>query len=351
MRKINKKIALVGGVRPNFVKIAPLYHELRRRGGDFFLINAGQHFDDTMASQFFREFEMKPKVSLRPSHESVIKQMTDMMLGIESAILEHKPDLLVVFGDVNATLCAALAANKMHIKLAHVESGLRSANHDMPEETNRILVDRLSDILFTTEESGLKNLKREGVRGAVHHVGNIMMDTLSLFIPKIKPKKEKFYFGTLHRGENVDNREVFHQILVALEEIAKDATLYLSVHPRTEKKAIEFGFLDRIKSICRVLPPLSYLDTISYQKHAQLVLTDSGGIQEETSFLGTPCLTLREETERPITVTHGTNIIGGVTTKSILSAYKKHPFSKKKLKAPFWDGKASKRIADVLLNS
>lgn len=350
MVKKRKKIVLVGGARPNFMKMAPLYHELKKRPVSVVLLNSGQHFDDAMALQFFREFKIKPDISLTPSRVSVTKQMFDIMTGLEAVFLEEKPDMVVVFGDVNSTLYASILAHKMEINLAHVEAGLRSHNRKMPEEINRRMVDHMSDLLFVTEESGLKNLTREKVTGAVHFVGNIMMDTLTLFLPKIKPKKEDFYFSTLHRAENVDSKEVFHEILTALEEIAKDSLLYLTLHPRTEKKAQEFGFLDRIKKAFKILPPLSYQETISYQKHAKLVLTDSGGVQEEASFLGTPCLTLRTETERPITVTHGTNIIGGVTTKSILSAYKKHPLSKKKMKVPFWDGKASKRIADILLN-
>ncbi len=345
-----KKIVLVGGARPNFMKIAPLYHELKKRLVNVFLINTGQHFDKAMALQFFREFKIRPHISLNPSRESVSKQMLDIMSGLEQIFTAERPDMVVVFGDVNSTLSAGLVAHKMGIFLVHVEAGLRSFNKQMPEEANRRMVDHISDILFVTEESGLKNLSRERVLGKVHFVGNIMMDTLSLFLPKIKPKKDKFYFLTMHRGENVDNKDVFHQILTALEVISKDALIYLPLHPRTEKKAHEFGFLERIKALCRVLPPLSYQDTLSYQKHAKLVLTDSGGVQEETSFLGTPCITLRTETERPITVTHGTNMIGGVTTKSILRAYSRHSLVKKKMKVKFWDGKASKRIADILLN-
>jgi UDP-N-acetylglucosamine 2-epimerase (non-hydrolysing) len=274
--------------------------------------------------------------------------MADIMIGLEKIFLSEKPDLVVVVGDVNSTLSAALVANKMGIKLAHVEAGLRSGNKLMPEETNRILTDKLSDLLFVTEEDGVANLKREGITKGVYSVGNIMIDTLTLLLPKVKKSTEHFYFCTLHRAENVDNKKVFAEILDALEEISHDAVIYLPLHPRTAKMAEKFGLEGRLKKIFKILPPLSYQETLYYQKNAKLVLTDSGGIQEETSFLGTPCLTLRTETERPITVKKGTNKIAGVTRASILKAYVEHPRKHKKTKIPLWDGKTAKRIVKIL---
>ena len=352
--KKSVKIALVGGARPNFMKIAPLYHEFKQAGLPFFVVSTGQHFDQAMAQQFFTEFKFKPHYTLEPRRDSVVVQMADIMSGLEEIFKRERPWIVVVVGDVNSTLAASIVANKMQIPLAHVEAGLRSGNDLMPEETNRILTDHLSDLLFVTTEEGRENLELEGIKDGVHSVGNIMIDTLALFLPKIKKLKkfnkhdENFFFCTLHRAENVDHKEIFTAILDALELIAKDAPIYLPLHPRTAKMAKQFGLEARLRKIFKILPPLSYQDTIYYQKNAKLVLTDSGGIQEESSFLGVPCLTLRTETERPITVTKGTNKVAGISKKSILQAYVSHPRKRKKTKIPLWDGKTANRIVEVL---
>ncbi|MEK7551810.1 MAG: UDP-N-acetylglucosamine 2-epimerase (non-hydrolyzing) [Patescibacteria group bacterium] len=351
MKYKKTKYALIAGARPNFVKIMPLYHMLKKRGDNFFLVNTGQHFDKSMSDQFFKEFKLRPHFSLKPSHESLARQLSDIVHGLEIIFRKEKPDVIFVVGDVTSTLAGALVANKLGILLVHIEAGLRSHNKYMPEETNRIIVDHLSNIRLASEETALKNLEDERIEHNSYLVGNIMMDTLSHFLPIIKSSKEKFYFCTLHRPENVDNPEVFKDIIDALEEISKDAKIYLSLHPRTRRRAEEFGLLKRIENIFKVLSPLSYSKTLFYQKNAKLVLTDSGGIQEEASFMGVPCITLRTETERPITVTHGTNIIAGVTTQSILDIYKKvksNGLEKRKTKIPLWDGKATKRILDII---
>jgi len=330
------------------MKVAPLCHELKKRKLKYFLVNTGQHFSKEMAGDFFREFKISPDYNLQPSIKSVARQIADIKSGLVKIFIKEKPDLVIVVGDVNSTLAGAQVASEMKIKLAHIEAGLRSFNSKMPEEHNRKETDSLSDYLFVTQPEGAANLKREGINKNVYLVGNIMIDTLKIFLPKIKKTKEKFYFCTLHRAENVDNKKVFAGILDAIEEIAKDNRIYLPLHPRTKKMAEQFGFSARLKKVFFVLPPLNYRQSLYYQKNAKLVLTDSGGVQEETSYLGVPCLTLRTETERPITVKLGTNIIGGVSKKSILAAYKRINFKKRNKKIPLWDGGTSARIVKII---
>jgi UDP-N-acetylglucosamine 2-epimerase (non-hydrolysing) len=342
-----KHIILVGGARPNFMKITPLYLELKKRGAKVTLVNAGQHFDAEMSGDFFREFGVKPDVVLQPSRNTEHEQFSDMLMGLGKEYARLQPDLAIVVGDTNTTLAAALAARLQDIPVAHVEAGLRSFNRVMREERNRILVDSMSQFLFITEKSARENIRAERLTGKVFLVGNVMMDMIRLFPPKPLGISEPFFFATLHRPENVDDQKIFGDILDALEVIARDAPIYLPLHPRTKKRAEEFGYGKRLSEIFRLLSPLGYAATIAYEKEAELVLTDSGGLQEETTFLGTPCITLREETERPITVEKGTNMIGGITKTSILRAYKKPRRAKKRV-IPLWDGKTAGRIADTL---
>jgi UDP-N-acetylglucosamine 2-epimerase (non-hydrolysing) len=343
-----KKIAIIGGARPNFMKIAPLCRVFKKQKLEFFIVNTGQHFSKEMSQVFFNEFNLRPDYNLQPRRNSVIEQFADIMKGIEKIFLKEKPALVIVVGDVNSTLAGALVANKIGIKLAHVEAGLRSFNNKMPEEFNRKITDHLSDYLFVTAEEGLENLKKEGIVKNVFYVGNIMIDTLKHFLPRVKKTNEKFYFCTLHRPENVDNKKIFSEIIDALEVISKDCKIYFPLHPRTEKMARKFNLLKRMKKNFIILKPLNYLDSLFYQKNARLILTDSGGIQEEASYLGVPCITLRNETERPITLKLGTNTIGGVTKKSILAAYKKKYLKRKNTKIPLWDGKAAERIGNII---
>lgn len=343
------KIAVIAGARPNFMKIAPLCQELKKRHLDFFLVNTGQHFSPEMADDFLIEFDLQADYNIQPSQDNVVSQFGDIMKGLEQVFVKQKPTLVIVVGDVNSTLAAALVAHKMGIKLAHIEAGLRSFNKAMPEEHNRIMTDYLSDYLFASEIEGVKNLQNEGITNNVFLTGNIMIDTLMMFLPKIKQTDEKFYFCTLHRGENVDNKQRFSQILDALEAISAESKIYLPLHPRTKKMAEQFGLLSRIGRIFQVIKPLNYCESLYYQKNAQLVLTDSGGIQEESSFLNTPCLTLRTETERPITVEQGTAKLAGVTRDSIINAYQRRHNIRKKSDIKLWDGKTSARIVDILI--
>lgn len=345
-----KKIALIGGARPNFIKIAPLYRELNRCSIDFVTINTGQHFDANMSRDFLDEFDLKFDYNLQPTRNSVISQMADIMVQLENIFLKEQVDLVIVVGDVNSTLAASIVANKLGIKLAHVEAGLRSRNYKMPEEHNRILTDQLSDFLLASSEDAVENLRNEKLKGQVILVGNIMIDNLVHFLPQIEESKEEFYFCTLHRAENVDDKSIFTEILDTLEIIAKDAIIYLPLHPRTRNMAEKFGLLKRLENIFELLEPLSYKKSLYYQKNARLVLTDSGGIQEETSVLGVPCLTIRTETERPITVELGTNILAGVTKESILNEHKKINYGKQKVAIPLWDGLTAQRIVSSILN-
>ena len=342
------KVAIIGGARPNFMKIFPLVQEFKKNKIFYFLVNTGQHFDKKMAQDFFVEFGIHPDYNLRPSHFSVIKQFSDIMIDLEKIFLKEKPNLVIVVGDVNSTLAGALVANKLGIKLAHVEAGLRSYNKEMPEEYNRILTDHLADFLFVSEESGIKNLHREGINKNIFFVGNIMLDTLRYFSSKIKNTKDFFYYCTLHRGENVDDKGTFKEILAALKEIARDSKIYLPLHPRTKKMAEQFGLMSRLKKIFELLPPLSYKESLFYEKNAQLILTDSGGVQEEATFLGVPCLTLRTETERPVTTKLGTNTVAGISKRLILRVYRCKDLKRKEVQIKFWDGLVCRRIVKII---
>ena len=344
----NKPIAIIAGARPNFMKVAPLAREFNKQKARHILINTGQHFSANMARNFLKEFKLKPNYTLRPPSAPVARQQADIKKNLEKIFKKESPRLIIVVGDVNSTLWAAQVAKKMRLPLAHLEAGLRSFNPKMPEELNRVQTDKLSDLLFVTEEEGIKNLRREGIKNGVYFVGNIMIDNLELFRRRARKIPGKFYFCTLHRGENVDDKKVFSEIIAALEIISRDSVIYLPIHPRTKKMAQVFGLTNKLKSACRLLPPLSYGQSVSYLQNARLVLTDSGGVQEETSYLGVPCVTLRTETERPITVTRGTNNVAGVTTRSILRTYGKVSFKKRKTRIRYWDGKTAARVVAII---
>ncbi len=346
--KIKEKIAIIAGARPNFMKVAPLYYELKKRNIGCVFINTGQHFTKAMSDNFLKEFGIKPDYAIKPTAISVIAQFSEIIAGLGKIFEKEKPFLVIVVGDVNSTLAGAIVANKMGIPLAHIEAGLRSYNRKMPEEINRIIVDQLSDLLFVTEKEGMGNLKKEKIVGKVYFIGNIMIDLLCRFLPYIKKTSEEFYFCTLHRAENIDDKKTFEGILDALEVISHDKKIYMPLHPRTEKMARKFKLISRLKNIFSLLPPLSYKESLFYQKNAELVLTDSGGVQEETSFLGIPCITLRTETERPITVIRGTNILAGVRKKEILAVYNKRYRGRKKTAMPLWDGRAAERIVNII---
>ena len=354
------KIVVVAGARPNFMKVAPLMWELRRRAGvSSYLVHTGQHYDEKMSKLFFVELNIpRPDIDLEVGSGSHAAQTAEVMRRFEPVICEQKPDALVVVGDVNSTIACALTAVKLGVRVAHVEAGLRSFDRTMPEEINRILTDAISEWLFVTERSGIANLRNEGVpKERVHLVGNVMIDTLlscrdraesSPVLDQLKLRDKSYGVLTLHRPANVDDHAVFGRLLGAIERIAHEVPLVFPVHPRTRKSLTAIG-AEGLRGLI-LTDPLGYLDFMKLLAHARVVLTDSGGIQEETTVLGVPCLTLRENTERPVTCEQGTNQLVGLDPERILAA------AHKALSAPakagrtpeLWDGQAARRIVDVL---
>ena len=370
------KIFLIAGARPNFMKIAPLIHELERvspsggvpgHGPAWKLIHTGQHYDFKMSKVFFRDFDIpEPDYFLDAGSGSHAEQTAKIMVEFEKVCAAEKADIVVVVGDVNSTLACSIVAKKLNIRVAHIEAGLRSGDMTMPEEINRIVTDSISDYLFVTERSGLDNLHREGKNGGkVFFTGNVMIDTLFYSLEKIKngragrikresagiPGKSGYAVLTLHRPSNVDSRERLGDILDAINRIAADMDIYFPLHPRTEKNIRNFG-LGYMTERFSIIPPLSYLDFLSLWKDSDLVLTDSGGIQEETTALGIPCFTIRENTERPVTIEEGTNTLVGTAKDGILKAYSEFREGvRKKGRVPeLWDGKAAGRIVQILLH-
>lgn len=360
------KILLVAGARPNFVKIAPIIRQLRAKGNEsntgnlsWKLIHTGQHYDYEMSKVFFEDFSIpEPDYFLNVGSWSHAQQTARIMVAFEKVCLEEKPDIVMVVGDVNSTLSSSITSKKLNIKVAHVEAGLRSGDMTMPEEINRIVTDSISDFLFVTEESGIENLIGEGKkREQIFFVGNTMIDTLFYSLEKLKRLKlseinnTKYAIVTLHRPSNVDSKEKLRGILMALMEISRDMDVYFPIHPRTEKNINNYGLTNLIKdSNIKTMPPKSYLKFLSLWKDASLVLTDSGGLQEETTALGIPCFTIRDNTERPVTIKEGTNKLVGAKREKIMDAYStfKNSVSKKRRIPAFWDGKAAERIVDVL---
>jgi len=362
------KIALVAGARPNFIKIAPIIREINASNENKFetiQVHTGQHYDYDMSLSFFEDLGIpKPDYFLHAGSGSHAKQTAKIMIEFEKVCTKEKPDLVIVVGDVNSTLACSITAKKLNIKVAHVESGLRSNDFEMPEEINRIVTDSISDYLFVSEKSGCENLKAEGkYDSTVFFVGNVMIDTLFYQLAKLDEQvkletkiedgaeNRNYAVITLHRPSNVDEKEIFTKIIEALAEISRDMKIVFPAHPRTKNNIERFGLTDKImQSDIELIPPQPYIDFLKLWKDASLVLTDSGGLQEETTALGIPCFTIRKNTERPITIEEGTNILAGTTKESILSAYSLFKNSDlKKGKIPkFWDGKTSQRIVSVL---
>ena len=349
----------VAGARPNFMKIAPLLRELRSRPRfECTLVHTGQHYDAAMSGNFFDELGIAaPEVNLEVGSGSHGEQTAAVLVGIERLLTERRPDVVLVVGDVNSTMAASLAAVKLHVPVAHVEAGLRSGDRRMPEEINRIVTDALSRWCFTTEPAGDENLRAEGVAPErIHHVGNVMIDTLLANLEKARkldtPERlglpGAFALLTLHRPSNVDDPEVLRSLFAVLEEIHAELPVVFPVHPRT-RAAIERLTGGREPAL-RLTEPLGYLDFLRLMADARVVLTDSGGVQEETTVLGVPCLTLRENTERPVTVIEGTNTIVGSDPDTIRKALREVLDGRGKAgRAPaLWDGEAAARIADVL---
>lgn len=357
------RIMAVAGARPNFMKVAPLMAEFLDRGPDRIaplLVHTGQHYDAQMSDAFFRDLDIPaPDINLGVGSGSHADQTAEVLKRIEPVLKEHDPDALVVVGDVNSTLAAALAAAKLGIPVAHVEAGLRSFDREMPEEINRVLTDAISRWLFTTEASAKENLLREGIPSErISFVGNVMIDTLLANLDRARKLDtlqrlalEPGSFGllTLHRPSNVDDPEQLRDVLGVLEEIHDELPLLFPVHPRTEAAIATSLGENRLR--LKTIQPLGYLEFLQVMAHARLVLTDSGGIQEETTALGIDCLTLRDTTERPITISKGTNRLVGRDPGALRKAFRDviDGPAKKGQVPPGWDGKAARRIVDVLM--
>lgn len=360
------KVINVVGARPNFMKVAPLVEAMKRREREFspLIIHTGQHYDSMMSDAFFRDLDLpQPDVDLNVGSASHAAQTAAVMERFEPVVLREKPDWVLVVGDVNSTLACALVCVKLGVKIGHVEAGLRSRDRSMPEEINRLLTDQIADLLFTPSEDADRNLRAEGIPDErIRLVGNIMIDSLFQHLARAREStiREDLGIGgrdyavlTLHRPTNVDERETFLRILDALEEISQSLPIIFPVHPRTRKTISEFGLAERIygNSNLRMIEPLGYLDFLGLYSRARLVMSDSGGLQEETTVLGIPCLTLRENTERPITVEVGTNTVVGTDRKKITTAAfaaLNGSITRERRVPPLWDGHTADRILDAL---
>lgn len=358
------RIINVVGARPNLMKIGPIMAEMHRFPDmKPILVHTGQHYDANMSGVFFQELGIpKPDYNLGVGSGSQTWQTAQIMLALEPLFQELRPDLVLVVGDVNSTLAATLVASKLGIPLAHVEAGLRSFDRTMPEEVNRILTDSVSDYLFTTEPSANENLRAEGIpEHKIFFVGNVMIDTLLGQHERAKALDMQSRYGvqpngyallTLHRPGNVDVSEIFKGILDSIEFLQARLPILFPAHPRTLKRLKEFGLWERVQTMSnlKILEPLSYLQFLGLMTQARLMVTDSGGVQEETTILGVPCLTLRENTERPVTVTQGTNQILGTSPKRIISAIGQVLNSEVKVGShpELWDGSAAKRIVSIV---
>ena len=355
------RILAVAGARPNFMKIAPLMREFARRPDRFepVLVHTGQHYDKAMSESFFQDLGIpEPDVNLGVGSGSHGHQTAEVLMKIEDLIVERRPDAVLVVGDVNSTVAATLAAVKLEVPVAHVEAGLRSWDRKMPEELNRVMTDSVSEWLFTTEPSAETNLLREGIPSEkIHFVGNVMIDTLLSHreraskldtVERLGLEPQNYAVLTLHRPSNVDSAEQLRRLFEVLGRLNQELPVVFPIHPRTAK-AVEDN-LGGMKPDLRLTDPLGYLDFLRLLMDAQMVLTDSGGIQEETTALGVPCLTLRDSTERPVTVTEGTNEIVGTEPAAIEEAIARlRSESPRTGRRPaLWDGAAAQRIVDVL---
>jgi len=353
------KLTLIAGARPNFMKLAPLVAALQAAGNRPRIVHTGQHYDEKMSETFFRELNIpRPDCNLEVGSGSHVFQIAEVMRRLEADLLSHRPDVVVV-GDVNSTLAAAITAQKLGIRVAHVEAGLRSYDRDMPEEINRVLTDAISDWLFTSEAGARENLHREGIPDMrIHFVGNVMIDTLMNQLPRAREVRyfdelglapRSYQVVTLHRPSNVDDPTRLKSILTALGQLNEQLATVFVVHPRTRKRLDEFGLAD-VANRFKMIEPLGYTAMLSLVDSARLVLTDSGGLQEETTALGVPCLTLRENTERPITIEQGTNLLVGWKTDAILAAASQALAEQGAAQRvpENWDGKAAQRIVAIL---
>jgi UDP-N-acetylglucosamine 2-epimerase (non-hydrolysing) len=354
------RILHIVGARPNYMKAAPIMREMFRYPNEFhqLLVHTGQHYAPQMSQVFFQELDIpQPDVNLNVGSGTHAWQTAQVMMRFEPVLEDYQPDWVVVYGDVNSTLACSLVSAKLGFPVAHVEAGLRSFDRSMPEEINRILTDQLSEALFSPSEDADRNLRAEGVAASkIHLVGNVMIDTLIHLLPKsqshwyqLAPNlPSKYILVTLHRPTNVDHADTLAEIMSALETISIQVPVLFPVHPRTRDRLKEFDLQPK-SSRFQLLEPLGYLDFLSLQEHASLVLTDSGGIQEETTYLGVPCLTARSNTERPITISMGTNQLVESESTSLVQAMQASLSGsrQKKKSPPLWDGYTAGRIVKV----
>lgn len=356
----------VVGARPNFMKAAPVlralsaYPAVRQT-----LVHTGQHYDAAMSEVFFRQLEMpRPDFNLGVGSASHAQQTSGIMQAFEPVLLESSPDLVLVYGDVNSTVAAALVCSKLGVRVGHVEAGLRSRDRTMPEEINRLVTDQLSDLLFTPSSDGDENLLREGIDASkIHRVGNVMIDTLIRLLPCAEERfptniSKPYALVTLHRPSNVDDLPWLRDLLAMLADLSDHMNVIFPVHPRTRQRLESLesapGTRPAATPRLQLLEALPYVEFLAFQKQAALVITDSGGIQEETTFLGVPCLTVRENTERPITITHGTNQLVGRSIRKLRAAAEKalkkgSEGKTQKTTVPLWDGHAAERIAQIIV--
>jgi UDP-N-acetylglucosamine 2-epimerase (non-hydrolysing) len=349
------------GARPNFMKVAPVLNALRERENVVqTLIHSGQHYDTNMSDVFLQQLGISaPDVNLAVGSGTHAKQTAEIMMRLEPVVLERQPDMVLVYGDVNSTVATALVCAKLGVRIGHVEAGLRSFDRTMPEEINRLVTDQLADLLFTPSEDGNENLRREGIAAEkIFLVGNVMIDSLVRLLPaaqktlaqttKAEVLPERYALVTLHRPANVDDKVTLKGILQSLLEVNRDLAVVFPAHPRTRKRIADFGLN---AGQLRLLDPLPYVDFLALQSRATVVITDSGGIQEETTYLGVPCLTVRDNTERPITVSMGTNVLVGRDPKNLRVELSRVLSGKAKQGTvpPLWDGRTGERIADILV--
>jgi UDP-N-acetylglucosamine 2-epimerase (non-hydrolysing) len=359
-----KKIISVVGARPNFMKVAPIHFafENHRDRIQHLICHTGQHYDEKMSKIFFDELGLPyPDFYLGVGSGTHAEQTARIMLAFEKIILQEEPDLIIVVGDVNSTIACSLVAKKLHVSVAHVEAGLRSFDREMPEEINRILTDAISDYLFVTEQSAIENLKHEGIsEEKIFFVGNVMIDSLvrnqskidsSNILAELQLNPGQYFLATLHRPTNVDNKERLTSLLSMLSRYAEKYKVVFPLHPRTKNNMKQFGLNKNLSTQIIFSDPIGYIDFLSLVKNAVVTITDSGGIQEETTYLKVPCITLRKTTERPVTIESGTNFLTGTDIKSVDRAIEQILKGKSKIGVtpPLWDGKAAERISRQLI--
>lgn len=361
-----KKVISVVGARPNFMKVAPIHRAFEKYPDiEHFLVHTGQHYDKNMSDAFFQDLEMPhPKYFLSVGSGTHAQQTAKVMVEFEKVLEQEKPDLVIVVGDVNSTVACSLTAVKLHIPVAHVESGLRSGDREMPEEINRLITDSICDIAFVTEESGKRNLLKENYPAEnIHFVGNTMIDSQYFALQKLEGndvlerlnlQKKGYVLSTVHRPSNVDDKQQMSDLIDIFAMISESKTVVIPMHPRTKKNIENFGLDDKLNSIKNLVitEPLGYLDFLSLMKNCDFVMTDSGGIQEETTALGVDCITIRTTTERPSTIEQGTNILVQPNKIEIEKAVIKYLNGDRKVGTvpELWDGNAAERITEIISN-